>query len=350
MPYLYCYILLCSLYIISKKELFVVAYLVLFLFCALRGDGSGDYFIYKEYSKAITSWQSVLDFDFPMEIGYRVISYAVNIFNLDSQFVIIGMAFLSVTTFSFIIFKFSKSVFCACAIYYFYFMQFDMHASRTAIAGAFGLISLLYFNKGEKIISLLFFIASICFHKTAIILLFVILTLVPQVFLYLTLLLVCFLQITVGFTSIIIFLLSLLPSDSYFYSKMMVYLSSTDFSYPMRIYDPRFLFPLLLITILTICLNQVRDNDNIFYLKIVTIGTILMVTFFDYTIIGLRLSYFFNIVLIILVPNIAFYFDQKILTSTSSNRLLETTTIICYGALVIVFAFGSDRVPYKLYY
>ena len=107
----------------SEKHIsFFGAFLVLFMFAALRGNGDGDYFNYLSYSKLVTSIEDVLEASIPTEIGFRLISYFVNSVGLHQQMVIAIMNFISLTCIFLFIKKYSPdkllSVFLFLPLYF----------------------------------------------------------------------------------------------------------------------------------------------------------------------------------------------------------------------------------------
>ena len=113
----------------------------LFIFAAIRGSGSGDYFNYLIFSKYVTNFGDVASKSIPMEIGFRFMSYINNILGFHEQTVIAAMNFISLLcTYKFIK-KYSPDKVLSVLLFLPLFLQYDMHASRTAVAMGISLFS-----------------------------------------------------------------------------------------------------------------------------------------------------------------------------------------------------------------
>lgn len=234
------------LYYRTNKMIYIkTIFIILFLFVACRGNGSGDYFTYLEYSDQIRSIGDVLNYNFPMEIGFRLISYIKNIINAPDQFVIIVMAAISVGATYFMIVKTSNHMLLSVFIFLPIMLQFDMHATRSGVAASLGLIAMYHFKNKNWKQFILFMIMAISFHRSSLVILCIptyyfirekcYLTIRKEVKIQILLIIIAILPLF----SIVFQVLPLLNIDNVLFQKLENYLFFSRFSYPIKLYDPR---------------------------------------------------------------------------------------------------------------
>lgn len=318
-----------------------LAFLILFGFAALRGNGDGDYFAYLSYSKLVTSIDKVLDSSFPMEIGFRIISYAVNKIGLHQQAVISIMNLISLTCVYKFIKKYSPDKMLSIIFFLPLYFQFDMHAARTAVAIGISTLSFKYlYEKNLFKFLLIIFLAS-CFHKSALILIIMYFVGNLKINKYsgiLAILLTTLLTSFFSFNNLILKMLKIFRLNS-FAHRYYIYTQSKDYGYAYRLYDPRLLLVIAVYIIAKLVLNNSDRLQNLL-INYIWMNALLMIVFSEHTVFVTRMTCYFNIYTIILIPyiissykkykNIALY----ILTKLSSIYIyLAYTTALLIGAV-----------------
>ncbi|WP_276353553.1 EpsG family protein [Cohnella caldifontis] len=289
--------------IISTKFNYFTAFVLLFLFAALRGNGSGDYFTYLRYAELITSIKEVLNFSFPMEIGFRVLAYLNNLAGFHPQVVIAAMNLISLTCIYKFVDKYSPdkmlSILCFLPLYF----QFDMHAARTAVAVGISTIGLKYLfeNRLVKYTGIVFLAG--CFHTAAWILLpfYFIRNLYLNRYLRLgSILMLALFSAVFSINDLILKFLQVLPF-SYFYVKFSSYMHSSVFGYPFPIYDPRLIL-LLGINVAVFFFFRKGDRLENIFANLIWLNAVLMFVLRENTFFVTRLTAFFNIYTLVVIP------------------------------------------------
>ena len=324
-----------------------LAFLLLFCFAALRGNGDGDYFAYLRYSSYITSVDKVLDPNFPMEIGFRTIAYIVNKMGVHPQAVIAIMNLISLTSIYKFIKRYSPDKMLSILLFLPLYFQFDMHAARTAVAISISTYSFKYIYEKKPLKFLLVIILASCFHKTALILIvmyFIGNMKVNKFIGVISMLMVAVLTTFISFSNIIFKMLKFLRLNS-IANRYSTYIYSVDYGYPFKLYDPR----LLLVAGMYILAKAVLDSsDRIQNLLInyIWINALLMIIFREHTVFVTRLTSYFNIYTIILVPYIIMQYRNS--SNISIYALSKISSIYIYLAYIIALLIG--KVEYKLFF
>lgn len=363
-------LLLLFLYHKTNNELyFNTSFIIIFLFAALRGNGSGDYFHYLDYSNSINTIYDIFNFNFPMEIGFRIIAYIKNILQFPSQFVIIIMNLISIYLTYYAIKNYSLNKVLSTLIFLPIYLQFDMHATRSAIAASFTCIALFYYWKKIYIFSLPFLIGAICFHKSALIIL-----LIPIIDFFVkrmkskTIILIELFLLTISFLPLFSYIhnfLGTLGINNILFLKLYNYIFVSRFAYPISYWDPRVIISLLIfiVSVYLMYSNKIKyeiaKNINI----ITFCNIFLILLFHDSTFLAYRLSSFYDRILIILLPYIISNIDLSnlkinidiiknksikhilIIIEKNKNILVSAYYCLFYIALVILTC-----VPYKFFF
>lgn len=285
----------------------LLMFLFLFFFSSFRGSGDGDYFTYLEYSKAVTSIETVLNNNFPMEIGFRVISYIGNLFNFSSQFVIMVMNLISLILIFKFIMKYSQNWILSIFLFLPHFFMFDMHAARTAVAIGITTLSIKYLFKGNIWkYSLIIFLAS-CFHSVALVMLPVYFfrkySILKFTNIFLIIILIPF-SYLIDFLNLIIFFSSQIGIGN-ITEKLLNYSSSLEFGYPFNLLDPRFLLLLLFFSMAVYLFNSKKPDKFVsMWSLMVWVAMILILLLRSNTFITYRSMSFYNLYLILLIPEI----------------------------------------------
>lgn len=343
------------LYYRTNKMIYIkTIFIILFLFVACRGNGSGDYFTYLEYSDQIRSIGDVLNYNFPMEIGFRLISYIKNLINAPDQFVIIVMAAISVGATYFMIVKTSNHMLLSVFIFLPIMLQFDMHATRSGVAASLGLIAMYHFKNKNWKQFILFMIMAISFHRSSLVILCIptyyfirkkcYLTIRKEARIQILLIIIAILPLF----SIVFQVLPLLNIDNVFFQKLENYLFFSRFSYPIKLYDPRIILSFA-IFLSSVLVYYKTKKEDLHYVNVFSFFELLfMLLFKDSTFLSLRLSSFFDRGSIYYVPVLIDQFDKCIKNSPLKNYNLIRTIfkykyvlasliyIVLYSALVFI--------------
>ncbi|EGR4261616.1 hypothetical protein VCSRO151_2869 [Vibrio cholerae] len=332
-----------------KWAAFYVNCTILWLFCALRGNGDGDYFTYIEYSKLITTTSDIFDFAFPMEIGFRILSFFCNQVGLGSQSIIIAMATFSLLPTYFTISKISHLPSLSLLVFFPFFLMMDMHSSRTAIAASFGLIGAIEVFKGRSIKGTMLVIFGSAFHSSALILVWLlsIFWLRSALLLFVFVFFLAF-QIVFDIRDVLIFVLQTIGLD-FFVMKAQIYFSQEEYVYPIPLYDPRILLQLL-VTVLIVNYSQSlgKENKNYKLINMYIFGGIILVAFSDMTIFSIRLSYFFLISSFLVIPIVAERLNRNFKSCNLPN--LSGSMIFCFIYTLMSSAIIYSYVDYKLFF
>lgn len=363
-------LLLLFLYHKTNNEFyFNTCFIIIFLFAALRGNGSGDYFHYLDYSKSINTIYDVLNFNFPMEIGFRIIAYIKNMLQFPNQFVIIIMNMISTYLTYYAIKHYSTNKILSTLIFLPIYLQFDMHATRSAIAASFTCIALFYYWKRIYISSLLFLIGAICFHKSVLIILLIpIIDFCVKKIKSKTIIIIELFLLVISFLPLFSYISNFLETlgiNNILFLKLYNYIFVSKFAYPISYWDPRVIVSLLIF----ISSSYLMYNNKIKYKVAKNINIIafcnifLILLFHDSTFLAYRLSSFYDRILIILLPYIISNIDfsnleinidafknkliKNILMIVERNKNLLVSVYYClfYIALVILTC-----VPYKFFF
>lgn len=357
-------VVLLTLYLYKKTKneiYFKSTFVIIFLFVAFRGNGSGDYFTYLEYSNNINSISDVLNSSFPMEIGFRLISYIKNIIRFPDQFVIVVMAFISIYLTYYFVEKFSSNKILSTIIFLPLLLQFDMHATRSAIAASAGCLTLFYSFEKKYKLSFSFFFIGLCFHRSILILT---LFMIIKFFFYVFddkkyILISCFLVIISVFISLKQLILGL-SHINFFKSNIIIiklseYFLRDTFSYSINLFDPRviLLVCILILSLLCIYYSDTCNRQLRFFSYILLTNALITLLFKDSTFLAYRLNSFFDRNIIVILPFLLNDFENKVNVTMirnfsfiknffkKKNFLISFVYLLYYGALVLM-----TMVPY----
>ena len=227
-----------------RLPLFYISSIYIFFIVCFRGTntGDGDYGAYLRIYSLFDSWFAVLDpLTSHVEYGFRLISYLGNYFNFDGQFIFIVMGVLSLIPIYYIIKRYSPYLSLSLLLFVPSLFVFNMQASRVSVSVAIMLLAFYLIFEKKYIKSIILFIISLLFHASSVISLAIILVKLNIQKLFFLFLIMLFIGITFPPIPLIINFVNLIGLDFFSY-KLSVYFSSDNYGYPMRLYDPRFLF------------------------------------------------------------------------------------------------------------
>ncbi|MGX2966540.1 EpsG family protein [Ursidibacter sp. B-7004-1] len=318
----------------------------MFVFSAFRvgGTGSGDYEAYLRLYNSIDSWEKVINPDVHTELGFRIISLGGNLLGAPEQFIIVTMAILSVFPVIYIIYKYSPYKILSLLIWMPYFFTMNMHASRTSVAAGFGVLFFIFYFQRYVLLMLCSFVLSVSFHTSALVLLLVILSKLSFRMLFWVTIMVLILSLLITPIQILINFLHFLGFLE-ISSSIEAYIISDDYGYSMSLYDPRIIIGIIIVLLIY---NNRKLCENYFkldYFKLYVIGMIIMLLCSDVTIMSWRVSYFFLIISVIVLPWIAKMYDDKINEKIKVNRLMSLIIGFAYILYTLPIIWGAK--PYE---
>ncbi len=290
---------------ISKKDKLCYASLLLILIAGLRGSGAGDYYAYVGYVSKVNSVNEVIHNNISMEIGYRILAYLINFMHLPGQFIIIAMSVISLMCIKSLIEKYSCNAALSFLIYMPFFFQFDMHATRTAVAISIFSLALSACAERKAWKFALILVLAMCFHKEAIIGLF--LYFMKDIKIdtmkgFFMLVAEAVITSIYDFRVIIGFLLQLVPLPN-IYDTFVGY-TQNDWghnAHSFSLFDPRMVLYFVIFIFTSYYLNK-KDRMQRILINASFITISMMILFRFQTIFVLRLSSFYSIFSIISVP------------------------------------------------
>ncbi len=331
-----------------KNFLFVLSGFLLIFFCAFRGDGNGDYFTYIEYSKLITSFSDLMNFNFPMEIGFRFLSLIGNLLGLHQQFIIVSLAFISVGLVLIIVKKYSLNPNLSLVVFFPMFLMMDMHASRTAVSAVFGFLSIISMIEKKSKRSLFYFFLAISFHFSAIILVLLPFALLPLPILFLILIFSIIFSVSIGAYDLLVLIVDLIDNPLITY-KFYNYLANPDYSHKLLMYDPRIIWPIIISVCSFSLIKVIKNHFLLKLMRVYIVGTCAFIFFSDFALFAIRLSHFFMITSIIIIPGVCFYFDRAFSTARQRMFISSYASLSYYLVLSTIILF-SDYVEYKFFF
>lgn len=338
----------------NQKNLLLLI-IILLLISGLRGNGSGDYFTYLSYSKLITSPIDVFNTNFPMEIGFRGISFLVNSMGLSSQWVIIIMNLISLTFIYKFIEEYSNDYRFSIFLFLPIFFMFDMHAARTAVAISIGTYGLKYILKQEFLKFLLIILFAMCFHKVALILIFIYFLqfMKKSSFFYIGTIPIA---IFLSFLDIykLLYLISSRLQFTSFSEKIFSYSANTRFGYSFSLHDPRLLLSFFLLIFSLIVIERYNSGNIDFQelsklrllIKINWLLIMIMIIFSSNTLFVIRIYGFYYIYSIIQIP----LFLNKYKNLTNKQSYLVVKIIIIFIYLLYLLFILKDYPPYFFFF
>lgn len=331
----------------------IIIVLSLWFFAIMRGNGDGDYFGYIEYSKNIDSFAMLFNNKFPMEFGFRFVAFFTNQLNLHPQTIFLAMNSLI----SFILvyyFKMKenrqKQLYPLTLVLYLYFyIQFDIHATRTGVAMAFGLLFYKFLNRKSYVKAFMAIFLGFLFHKSSLVLvaLPIIYTfnkkykvnLNFKIFGVMSLLI-----LIIDIPNLTIWIFEILGMSNYAL-RLSTYLNSTKFGYPIPLYDPRIIY-FSSIVFYDFFRNKKEDNNsNILLNLVLQTNVIIILSFRSSTSLALRLSSYYSY---LIIP----FFTQLDIEHIS-GEYDKYNKFVYYILFLIMFGFviilKIKLVPYKFF-
>lgn len=299
----------------NKKQLNILAglmFFIMFVFAGVRGSGDADYYNYLWFVKDLgVDYTRLFDFTYPVEFAFRFFALIVNTLGISRQWVIVIMNLCSILPIAYISIKESSNPFLSAIIFLPIFIQFDMQTSRTASAIGLSFLASYFVSEEKYFRAFLFFIFSLAFHKSAMIMLPFLILLnfrIGNLFKIITAGLGLFVSLfslrVFGLVAIIVSKMGLgvisRKIDTYVFSGGM-------FAFPMKLYDPRIIFGLMLFAFSLMYFHKYsfRKNSMIeISSKAMWFGLIVFLVFRSSTAVAFRFGNFFTVYQMIFIPEI----------------------------------------------
>lgn len=344
------------------KIQFYIGIIALFIFAACRGNDNGDYFAYLNYGWDIRTWSDVLYTHQAMEIGYRMIAFVINWIGLPRQAIIMAMNFISLSCIFAFIRRYSENWCLSLLVFLPLFFQFDMHAARTAVAISISALCMGYALDKKLMKFIVTMLFAMMFHSAAIIVLP--LYLLPYIkfdILFGVFLIVfdmLFVKI-IGFDRIAIGLLELLGLNR-FRDRYLEYsvVKADRYGYKFSLADPRLLILIVIFVIAVITIKNRGKMENML-INCCLANILLLILFSEHTALACRLSAFYNVYVIVLIPSIMESLSERFRCYKSTyvgsiNILLSKIGYITFFSLFacvyIYVCFIVPGVDYRLFF
>lgn len=343
-----------------KEDLrFYTGILILFLFAAFRGNGSGDYFEYLSRGEYIYTINDIFHNNTHMEIGYAVLYYIVNLLHLPKQCVIMAMNFISIACISKFIYKYSPYKCLSLLLFLPLYFQFDMHAARTAVAISISALSITYAYKRKFLKFCIVIISAMMFHQTAAIAFIIYFLVNVRINLYLGIIWILagmgFVQL-IGVDRLALNIFKVMQLE-YFYAKYDRYVNSELYGYKFSLFDPRLWLVIAIFILAKLFCKNAEKLENLF-INCCFINIMSLVLLSEHTFICYRLSSFFNIYTIILVPLILNRLCKaecyKSRFTLRSNRIIAKSMVLSlfmiYALIFVLAEYVFKGIEYKLFF
>lgn len=347
---------------IFTTKIMLIAFFILLLFAGLRGNGDGDYNVYKYLYSQFTTFPDLFK-NSHIEPGFRLLSILLNKFGFGPQSIIFTMNLISISSVFYIINVFSKNkVLSILAFLPFYFM-FDMQTARSAVAIGLTLVAYSYLisNKFKKYF--LFITFATFFHVTALISLIIL----PLVYYFKKKDNININHILIFIIVLLIFGLSiryfdllgkivLLINNDYLTKKYNWYIAS-PYTYPYSLLDPRFIFTILQFLVYGHMYKN-KKTKNVYLYSTLILALVNTFLFSTFTILVIRLGSYFTIYSILIVPEIFEFISNDLLISNSKHipfitinsqkKILLTGYVLFY--LLFLYGVLNGYYSYRLFF
>lgn len=365
-PY-YLLIVLCTMLCLLQREYVTVIIrkrhrvyswicmlIILIIFAGLRGSGSGDYTNYVTRGSNIRNFTDIFHNTIVMDYGYCALSWVINLLRLPAQTVIVAMNVISIGSIGKMIKKYSNMPMLSLLLFMPFFFQFDMHAARSACAIGLTTLSIPYALDRKPIKFLFVIFIAAAFHKEALIGIFI--YFLPMIKIDLSVGI-----ILLAFDSIIAALnltdkISLMILERLHLSSLYIrFLSYTDengaFYYGTHFYDPRFILFFLLFIITCYYMHGKKRTLDRFLINTSFLTIFLMIFFKMHAIMCYRLSSFYAVYSLILVPRLLILRkkDAGMECRDFNKRINIKYIMLVMFCCVFAFCYALKLVPYKIF-
>jgi len=335
-----------------KLIFFLFASLYLIAFAGFRklGVGADDINYYNMFTHKAPNLFAWLSGDYTydikklyMEPGYVFLNSFLRLFTDDYTILFLTVAFISVGVASYNYYRYSKYIFLTMLLFFVHtYLYRDMNQIRAAIAAAIGLflIAQIYNREHIKVILTLFIMSL--FHIAsatlafAYFLSFIKITRKRVLFSYL-------IALFLGIIDISQLIINFVPKDGYFAMKLYNYTTNMEYVHAISMFDITNIKNSVLLFIILLFWNKLEKVVPYFRTLVLFyfIAVCIRIAFWELGVIAARISTFFGIVDVILVPYFIYLFRQKFLIAF---------LIILYAFLTLYLNLfvKPGRYPYEL--
>lgn len=331
---------------------FLIASFYLILFAGLRevGVGVDDYSYYNMFNfKAPSLYEWLFGsytYDIKeiyMEPAYVFVNSFIKIFTDEYQFLFLTIAFLSVGIASYNYYGYSKYIFLTLLLFFVHtYLYRDMNQIRAAVAAAIALFLIAQIHRREHIKIWITICIAGMFHIASLTLVFAYIT----SFIKLTrkrVLFIYILAVIFGLIGISQIIISVVPGGGFLAMKLYSYTANDRYASALSLFDITNIKNSFILFIIILFWN--RLEKIIPYFKTIVLFYLLAVfiriAFYDLGVLAARISTFFGIVEVILIPYFIYLFRQKVFIA---SVIILYAFIMLYLNLFI----KSGRYPYEL--
>lgn len=281
---------------------FILLFLVFVFISGLRLDISSDYKEYKYIFEKIN--ENGIFSDYFIEIGYLYLNKIVGFFTNNFNVLLFTVAFISISCKFYFINSISQDRLLSALLFLsFYLLLYDMGAIRRGLALGFSSISILFYLKDKRLVSILFLFIGAFFHSSILVLLPFLLIKkfhISQKLFIIFVLTSYILQYILNNLTIFQFLGQ---SNNPIVSKAFGYFESGDYFNENSSFTIGFLIRVLLIILLIrnrpIIINHSKYFDKLIYLYSISIFILII---FDKLRIFSSVAIYFKFIEVILIP------------------------------------------------
>ncbi len=335
-----------------KLLFFLFASMYLIAFAGLRKAGVGaddfsyyDMFMYE--APNLFEWlfgSYVYDIkELYMEPGYVLLNSFLRVFTDEYILLFLSVAFVSVGIASYNYHRYSKYVFLTLLLFFVHtYLYRDMNQIRAGVAAAIGLFLVAQiYNREHLKVFLTLFVMSL-FHIASVTLIFAYFLSFIKVTRKRVLLAYLFALIlgVIGVSQVII---NLVPGGGFLAMKLYSYTANTRYVSAVSLFDITNIKNSMILFVIILFWNRLEKVVPYFqtFVLFYLMAVVIRIAFWVFGVLAARISTFFGIVEVILIPYFIYLFRQKIFI---------TSLIILYAFLMLYLnLFAKDgRYPYEL--
>lgn len=334
----------------AKKVGAVLFTLILISFAGFREAGVGeDDFNYIKTFETVPHIGYWLTGDFSysfakvwMEPGYVAYTATIKVFSESYILLFLGVALLSIGLASSQYLKLSPYFFLTLALFFVHtFLYRDINQIRSAVAAAIGLFLIVPVSKRQYIKSVFWVFLAGLFHTAALSYLAVVVASYFKVTKNRLMLLVSF-GVVMGALGISSGLLSMLPGMGFITEKLLDYADS-GFANSVKLFDITNLKNLFVFFALLLLWDKLIKKVPHFrtMMLFLALGVFWRLAFSDFGIFAARVSTFFSIVEVILIPCMLLAFRERVYVAAF-------IFIYSFATLYLNLYIKSGRMPYEV--
>lgn len=325
-----------------------IASLLLLVFAGIRGNGDGDYFAYLNAGQAINTISDIFNNSIHMDTGYPVLAYFVNQLHFPAQTIIILMNVISISCVAVTIRRYSYMPILSVLVFLPFFYQFDMHTARTAVSIGIFMLSIPYVIERKPLKFSLVLVMSVLFHPSALIGIF--LYFFPKLKLNYKIMTIILIAeaawvTLIGVDQLAMAILRTARLEKV-YHRFLVYVNDTEYGYAANIFDVRILLVILLFIVASCVITKPSDLERLM-INAAFVCAFIMIFFSEHTVFVYRLSAFYNVFTILLVPMILSHTENA-----HKYRYLKVhiTVVLFYAVFALSYAYRIGKnAEYKIF-